>query len=397
MSLSPFSIRRRSSGFSIVELLVAMAIGLILTLAVTAVMTRSEASKRSITSVNDANQTGAYASFLLDRVLRSAGSGYAQRWSDVFGCRINASRDNTALLPRAAALPAPFAAVPTALRLAPVAIIKGAAATDSDVLAVMSGTAGFGETAGRVLPASITGTGLRLPNTLGLRGSDIVMVAEPGVGCMLEQLQAGFAGSSDQQVTFAGRYYSATGTDVNLASFGSTGSQIYMISLGNAVDNPPQFQLFGVDPATDTLVSYDLLHINDPDAPLPLAEGVVQMRALYGIDTNADGRLDAWVDPAVAPWDSATLLNGSSASQQNLRHIVAIRVGLILRTSLVERTGTANDLSVTTLYQAPTSITLFQDLPAALQQTRALSANEQKLRHRTVEATIPLRNILLVP
>ena len=373
--------RADNAGFSLVELLVAIVIGLVLTLAITSVMTRSEGTKRTINSTNDANQNGAYISYVLDRALRSAGSGYAQRWREVFGCRINASLDNAALLPRTAALPAPFAGMPQAFRLAPVVVTRGA---DSDVLAVMTGSGGFGENSLRVLPSSVSASELRLPNTLGISGNDLVLLAEDGVGCMLQQVSNGFVGAADQQLPLSGRFYSATGTDVNLTAFGVAGDA-YAISLGNAVANAPQFQLIGVGD-NNTLVSYDILRMTEPDEAIPVAEGVVQLRALYGVDNDNDGRQDAWVDPGAAPWDSASLLDGSVVARDNLRRIVAVRVGLIIRTSLVERTNVS-----------PASITLFSDLGAALEQTRVLSADEQRIRHRAVEVTVPLRNILLLP
>ena len=373
--------RADNAGFSLVELLVAIVIGLVLTLAITSVMTRSEGTKRTINSTNDANQNGAYISYVLDRALRSAGSGYAQRWREVFGCRINASLDNAALLPRTAALPAPFAGMPQAFRLAPVVVTRGA---DSDVLAVMTGSGGFGENSLRVLPSSVSASELRLPNTLGISGNDLVLLAEDGVGCMLQQVSNGFVGAADQQLPLSGRFYSATGTDVNLTAFGVAGDA-YAITLGNAVANAPQFQLIGVGD-NNTLVSYDILRMTEPDEAIPVAEGVVQLRALYGVDNDNDGRQDAWVDPGAAPWDSASLLDGSVVARDNLRRIVAVRVGLIIRTSLVERTNVS-----------PASITLFSDLGAALEQTRVLSADEQRIRHRAVEVTVPLRNILLLP
>ena len=78
--MSPWhSARRRARGFSLVELMVSMVIGLVLTMAITVVLVRSESSKRSTTSVNDINQTAAYVTYVMDRHLRSAGSGFAQR------------------------------------------------------------------------------------------------------------------------------------------------------------------------------------------------------------------------------------------------------------------------------------------------------------------------------
>ena len=380
--------KRRSaiSGFSLVELLVAVTIGLVLTLAITSVMTRSESTKRTITSTNDANQTGAYVSYELDRALRSAGSGYAQRWREVFGCQINASRDNAAMLPSPTALPAPFDGMPQAFRLAPLVITKGA---DSDVLAIMTGAAGVGESGLRVVQSSVVAGSLGLPNALGIRGNDLILLAQDGIGCMVQQVTAGFEGTPlvagtlpPQDLPLSGRFYNATGTDVSLTDFGVSGDT-YVMGLGNALTNAPQFQLIGVG-ANNTLVSYDILRIDGTDAPVPIAENVVQLRALYGVDTDNDSRQDAWVDPGVAPWDSVSLLNGSEAARDNLRRIVAVRVGLILASSLVERTNAS-----------PTSITLFGDI--GMGQTRALTADEQRVRHRAVEITVPLRTILMLP
>ena len=67
--------------------------------------------------------------------------------------------------------------------------------------------------------------------------------------------------------------------------------------------------------------------------------------------------------------------------------ILAIRVAMILRTSLSERGDPV----------APPTLTLFQDMDPALQQTRTLTAAERQFRHRVVETTIPLRNILMLP
>lgn len=391
------TVRRAGAGVSLVELLVAMAIALVLTLAVANVMTHSEGAKRSTTSVNDVNQTGAYVAYILDRALRSAGSGYVQRWRDVFGCAINASRNDKQILPAPAAFSAPFDTVPTQLRVAPVLISKGADDTGSDVLIVMTGSGGFGETGQSVNPGSVSLNAVRLPNTLGWRGNDLLLVAERGLGCMVQQVQSSFEGSVDQQLAFGGTFYSASGKNVSLTSFGSAGSSTYAIALGNADTNPPLFQMFGVG-ENDTLLSYDLLGITATDA-VPLAEGVVQIRALYGIDTNGDGKLDEWVDPS-DDYKIDTLLDGTVASQQKLRSIVAVRIGVILRSSLIEadrltdpnaRRFDDKDRNLV----APKTIELFRDLGDSFVATRTLSGDERKRRHRAVELTIPLRNMLL--
>ena len=417
--------RARAAGFSLIELLVSMVIGLVVTLAITSVLIRTEGSKRGTTSVNDLNQTGAYTAFVLDRAIRSAGSGFSQSWSTAYGCLLDASYEGTPVLPLPAAIPAtsafanitpPLPLHPLPIRLAPVIIGKGLADTTGvgaqvrgDVLIVMGGTAGVGESPQSVLPGSATATNLRLPNTLGYRTGDMVLLADTGVagGCMMQQITfpGSTAGSTDQNLPLAGTYYAATGTHVSLASFGA--STITM-QLGNAVGNLPQFQLFGVG-NNNTLVSYDLLQPTPPD--IEVADGVVEMRALYGVETvdtttnpllptpGLDGKLDAWVDPIdLSGYEVSVLTNGSPASQTKLRQIVAIRLGLILRTSLQERSKLVDPVNG---YDAPAAITLFGDatdaLGISLRHTRTLTNSELHYRYRTIEVTVPLRNVLLAP
>lgn len=414
--------RRSLAGFSLIELLVSMVIALVVTLAITAVLTRSESSKRSTTSVNDINQTGAYLSYAMDRTIRSAGSGFAQNWPSAVGCVIDAfSTTAGALLPLPAALPVPFANVPLRVRLAPVVIGKGLADTGGqirgDVLTVMSGTSGASDMPQTVLPGSVTPTTVRVTNALGYASGDLVLLADGQLdggrpGCMLQQLAPTAAAAvALDQLGFSGGTYSRTnGSVFSLTSFGGNTISIQM---GSAPANPPQMLLYGVGD-NSTLFTYDMLRVAGPTtAPTPIADGVVEMRALYGIDTTAptpipmdttvttavpNGRIGAWIDPgnAAAGYTQAQLTDGSLAAQDRLRRIVAIRVGLILRTSIQERADERY------YGNAPgtlpnTALTLFSDLPVALQQTRTIVGNDNLYRYRTFEFTIPLRNTLYAP
>ena len=107
---SKFLARAAQRGLTLVELLVALVIGLVVVLAVTSVVTVGEAHKRSTTSTNDMGQSGSYAAYAIDRLLRSAGSGFAQTGTrGVFGCRLSAARKigatATTILPRTASAP----------------------------------------------------------------------------------------------------------------------------------------------------------------------------------------------------------------------------------------------------------------------------------------------------
>ena len=396
---------RAALGFSLIELLVSMVIALVVTLAITSVLIRSEGSKRSTTSVNDVSQTGAYVAFAMDRTIRSAGSGYSQNWLDAFGCTIDAWKDGTQILPLPAALEIPFAAVPLPVKLAPILIGKGMADTGGqvrgDVLTVMAGTAGASAQPQAVSPPFAPST-IRMTNALGYQPNDLVLVADQGLstdpakGCKLEQVAAAATSVGTDQLALGGAQFSRdAGSVVGLSELVASTSPI-AIQMGNVPavagnpSNPPQMLLYGVGD-NNTLNSFDLLRVGLPAStrtPTPIADGVVEMRALYGVDTTtpSKGNVDLWIDPATAGFTQTDLTNGSPASQRNLRGISAVRIGLILRTSLQERDP----------IPAGTSLTLFNDQPA-LRRIRVLAGDELFFRYRTVEFTVPLRNPLYAP
>jgi type IV pilus assembly protein PilW len=376
-------LQRLRKGFTLMELLVAVTIGMGLTLAVTVMLMRHEAGRRALTSINDVQSNGTFLSYALDRTLRSAGSGFTQVGRNTFGCPLRAARAGTTVLPRPAAFPAPFAAVDPTIRLAPLVVQAGAGTDGSDVLIVGAGSAGLGETPQRVLPGSATTTQVRLNSTVGLAADDLVLLSQDGNVCMVQQVAAGFVGGADQLLAFGGTYAGSTIAGVNLTTI-SQATVGWASSLGRLTGKRPAFQLIGVG-ANNTLVGYDVLQLDGNDRLIPLADGVVDLRARYGLDTNDDGRVDTWVNPATAPWDAATLLDGTPASQLALTRIVAVRVGLVLRNASPERDAVT-----------PATLTLFADL-AGLEHTHNVAAADRTMRYRTLDFTVPLRNVLLMP
>lgn len=131
----------------------------------------------------------------------------------------------------------------------------------------------------------------------------------------------------------------------------------------------------------------DLLQGGGTTTAQALADGVIQMRALYGLDTNGDGILDAWADPGATGYDIATVMTTTAT----LRQIVAVRVALVMRSASKERDPVSS-----------ASLTLFGDAVDAakksLAQTVSLNGtDDQNYRYRVVDFTVPLRNMLLLP
>lgn len=390
--------RRCVRGITLIEVMVSLAISAFISIIVVSVMSMVETSKRRTIAGSDLGQVAAYVQSALDRSLRSAGSGFTQAAAHAFGCQLHAARTGQQILPRPSAspLPAPFTAVSTGatgvFRLAPVVIARGqttpgVSGQSSDVLIVMAGQSGQSEATAPFAGDAQTGT-LLLSNAVGLNPQDLLLVtdrqpiASGTAPCLVEQVASTFnAATAGGTVPLAGTY-ATTGVGTAVLTDYSIVSQV--LALGNVANgNPPTLQLIGVGDS-NTLYTYDLLQTTG--APLqPLADGVFELHALYGVDTNGDQRIDQWVTPT-GNYAIASLMDGSTTASTRLRTIVALRLGLLLRSTLLEGSAVA-----------PASLKLFADLGTALTFTRTLSTAEQRYRYRTLESTIPLRNLLNPP
>jgi type IV pilus assembly protein PilW len=394
----------KQKGMTLVELMVAMTIGLGITLAISSVLIASENHKRTTTSTNDAQQTGSYGFHALDKALRGAGSAIAGSAFPtdvgVLGCHLNAG----AIFPRHTPFPQPFAAflggVTDPLYVAPLLIGKNQSQDGvSDVIMVMGGSGSAGGVS-RQITGGGNATSAALDNTVGFAQNDLLLVSQNGVAdCLMEQVDT-FATPTLGLAT-TGIYYTATGGATSMATLaGSTSS--YVTPLGNADANNVQFTLFGVD-SNHTLFSYDLLRNLEKyvgtggDSAQAIADGVVQMNALYGLDTDGDGIQDKWAGSGDAGWDIATV----TVTPAKMKQIVSVRIALVVRGEYYD---TSRKPDGTPIPVTPATLTIFNGLTngpnftggASLKQTITLNATEQQFRYRVFEFTVPLRNMLLL-
>jgi type IV pilus assembly protein PilW len=285
--------------------------------------------------------------------------------------------------------------------MAPLLIAKGQSAAGSDVLMVMGGNAAAGDAPRQIRSGVLATDNLRLDNTIGLVDGDIGLVTQAGVtDCLIEQVDAPTPPAppppgapppnplrvpGNEILPLGGKYLTASGSTTSLATLAASGNA-YFIPLGNANANNIQFQLLGVGD-NRTLFSYDLLRAagagSDADAMQAIADGVVEMHALYGVDDSplpaGDRIVDKWVDPS-----GAYAVNALLTAPDTVRQIVAVRVALVMRSSLYEK-------DVVT----PGTVTVFGDHSAA--RTLTVSADDQHYRYRVIDTIVPLRNMMLLP
>jgi type IV pilus assembly protein PilW len=399
MQSSHSTAARAERGFSLVELMVALAVGMVLTLAVFGVLATAEGRKRVTTSLSDLEQSGNLGLYHLDQLVRSAGSGFSGTASvekSAYGCLMRAKAEGGQTLPRAEALPAPFDTVDPdgkgnfpllPVMILPDATTPSASGEKSDALLIMAGASSMGG-GGLAMTAEPSANKLTLSNTLAFSADekDLLLMVDPSVGntCLVTQVSA----KDDTTLTLNGTFYSATVDDTSVATNFTQNSGM-LLPLGS-VSNAPQFLVVGVGD-NNTLYSYDLLQISGSDSALQArADNVFEMHALYGVDKNSDGNIDDWVSgAATSDYAASKLMAGTAAAQTLIKQIKAVRVGLILRATLSEKS--ADDTST------PATLTLFTDLEdKGLDFSRPLSEDEQKYRYRTMEATLVLRNNMMI-
>jgi type IV pilus assembly protein PilW len=390
----------KQKGMTLIELMVAMVIALGMTIAISSVLIASENHKRITTSTNDTQQTGSYAYYALDKALRGAGSAIAESAfpSDVgvLGCHLNAGT----ILPRATPFPTPFAGflggAAGTLDIAPVLIGATQSQGGSDVIMIMSGSGSAGGVS-RQITGGGNATSTILDNTVGFANNDLVLVSQSGLpDCLLEQVSS----VANPTLNLGGLYYTATGGGASMATLaGSTST--YVTPLGNAAANNVQFTLFGVD-SNRTLFSYDVLRNQNfysgvgGDISQAIADGVVQMNALYGIDSTGAGIQDTWAGPADAGWDINTVM----ASPAKMRQILSVRIALIVRGEYYD---TKRDAFGAPIAVSPPTLTIFNGLRrgpggtgSSLAQAVAINVADRQFRYRVFEFTVPLRNMLLL-
>jgi len=364
----------RQRGFSLIELMVGMLVSLLCMLAIMSAFAVYEGKKRTTTSGNDAQQNGSYALYTLERQLRTAGSSIVQGYNyGLWGCPVTAYTTTPTgkiqTLPAQSALPSPFTSSgwPLTTRLVPVLIASGG--SNPDVIGVVGGNSAL-----QVFKIAIAGTpttsSVAVGNSLGIMTGDYLLGTLSDGTCALAHLTSSSTATQVSSTTLA----------LDAANSPATGLQkaTYLFDAGAA----PMFTLFGIDASTNSLVSYDLLQrpVNGQAAAVtPIADGIVQMKALYGIQTSTG---ISWVQPT-GTYSIATLTASSSAASSTMGQIKAIRIAIVAQSRLPERSSD---------YVDKNPIILFQDLDPTLQYT--FTPNTQ-YRYQVYDTTIPVRNALV--
>lgn len=349
-------------GVTLVELMVGMLIGLLAVIVITQIMLVSEGQKRTTTGGSDAQVNGALALFAIQRDLEMAGYGIASSPGAV-GCPISVRFNGVA--------PTGFAT-----NLVPVLITKQAsrpAGSIGDSIRIMSSSNNTFAVPTRVVPPAYAAGGQAFPVTaaLGIKKDDLALVAiDATQPCWVFQATADPTSQSIPRVDDAAKWNTPGMPNLAYAD-GSV-----LINLGSLVDTTYQI-------VSNTLQqqNFDLSAPNTPTTR-DLQPGIVNLRALYGKDTDGDGDVDVYDD--VTPTTNAQWLQ-----------VIAVRVVLVARSEQFEKEDvTPTNLSWDVGTAPPTTGAATCGTSECLTLKVDHLTDWKRYRYKQFETVIPLRNML---
>lgn len=345
----------KQAGFSLVELMVGLIIGLLATLAIVQVFSIFEGQKRSTSGTSDAQTNGSLALMNIQRNVQMAGYGLPLPMAD---------KDNSSLKCAAFADydPPAISATndPPPTNLFPIVIQDGAGNTSDTITVRYSTTAMGGLPVSIVNAANATGaTGMVLSNNIGCSDNDIALVSNGSVCGMTTVVDANGNPNTLQNLRISA--VPAGGALVNNAKFACMGNwQNYTYQIVNN-----ELQLNGQ----------------------PIVSEVVNMQAQYGVSAAANSnQVNQWVNATGGTWAAPTVANRN--------RIKAIRVAIVVRNSLLEKEVVSAACSSTTAAN-PTGVCAWDGSVLGEAPTVVLTeADWNRYRYRVFETIIPVRNML---
>lgn len=332
---------RGSHGFSLIELMVGLVIGMLAVIIVMQVFRVSEGVRRTTSGSGDAQTAGAVAMSMLMHDLRQAGQGLSN--ANTLGCSLALTGGHTLS------------------NLGPVVINSADVAAgdaDTDTLLVAYGT-GNGSPEGQRIKSQTGSNDFTVPAPTAYRLQDYVIAtpASPASPCTLT----------------LDRINVTPTTVLTLATGASDMTQGVLYDLGQAV----RVAAYRVNGGQLAVCDYMAQDCSSGDASnwATIAEGVVSLRAQYTKDTSAT--MDAIVDAGGYNQTTPTVYCSGTAGWSRV---------LGLRLALVSRNGQLEKEEVTAA--APS-------WAASSAAAIDLSGNDnwKHYRYKTFESTLPLRNL----
>jgi type IV pilus assembly protein PilW len=321
----------RLRGFSLVELMVSVVIGMLALLFATRMITGAEQNKQAALGGSNSMQNGMLALFSISGDASQAGFGLND--PIIAGC-------NTVFSDTSGYVLAPATRGAVAVRPLAAAVIESNGA-NPDRITFYAGSSATGTGTLRVTSDYSTGTRVdvdRVP--YGFAKNDVIVVApeKAGGNCALAQLSSDPGAlpppPAQQYVVIA----SGTGFRFNSGALGVafTGGAARLFNLGPVATLA--FHTWSVNDGFLQLSSTDLS--GSAKNAASVADNIVSIKAQYGFDTRVGANFMPENGLQVGRW-SATMIDADSdgvvGGAGDYQHIAAVRLAVIARSKAPER------------------------------------------------------------
>ena len=352
MKQHSYHFRSYQAGFSLIELMVGLTIGLLATLVITQVMSGFEVQKRVTTGSADAQTNGSIALYDIGRELKMAGYGLLPITNSAYDCTAT-TIDGIAETP----------ANRNSLLLSPVIITDG----NSDTITIRYGNSSAGGIPSQIATVTPLTLDPKFGGNFGCAASNRTLITSP-TGCAMSNANTV---STTDNISLTLNDTTGVVVGANLACLGTWNTSTYSVINGILYN-----QLNGA-------------------AATPVMEGIVNLQAQYGISASAGSNLvTQWVD-ATGIWDA----NAITVANRNL--IKAIRIAVVARNSKRQISNVTDTCSSYTT-AAPIGLcawdaTIAQPAnasPAPAINLAFTDPNWQQYRYRVFSAIIPLQNMI---
>lgn len=384
-------IPRRMAGFTLVELMVSIVIGLLAILFATRMMTDSERTKDGALGGSQSMQNGMMAMFSISGDAEQAGFGLNDPL--LVGCdTIFEDRRNFELeeVKRGTADVRP---------LAPVVIVNGGGGPDR--VSLYAGSAPSGTATMRLTSNYNGGSTISVDRKpYGFALGDVIVVApEDGQGkCALAQISA--LGETPTPTVGFGDTEKRYNTGELGRTFPGSATRVFNLGRGESL----AFHTWLVEDNVLRLRATNLG--NTGGESQAVADNIVSLKAQYGFDTRAAAAFDPEKGMQVGQWSNMMIDadgDGETGGPGDYQRVAAVRLAVVARNKAPERPAADGNCSATT-----EPVTVFRSaqpsgveaVPVTLdlsggdggEDAGAAAIDWTCYRYRAFETIIPLRN-----
>lgn len=336
---SPF----HQAGFTLVEIMVGLAIGMLVAMVIMQVVSVFETQKRVTTGTADAQTNGGIALYNIGRELQLAGYPLLPVTNSPLECA------------------APTFGATGIGGISPVSITDGVAASGvsaSDTITIRYGNTAMGGVPTQIT-AALVGNDVPVASNLGCQANDIAIITN-GTACALTGVSAVPGTTTISLVDNTAVAAGVAIANANIACLGAWNEVTYAVNAGNLTRNGT-----------------------------PSVAGIVNLQAQYGVSATANSnQVTQWVNASGGTWAAPAIADRN--------RIKAVRIAVVARNPKMESTAVTAACSSLTA-AAPTGLCAWAGSAASPAPTLDLSAGDTnwlRYRYRVFETIIPLRNVI---